>query len=219
MEAARRLTGHEVPFYGAGRTDQGVHAMGQVAHGDFQRPWEPHRLRMGLNYYLKNRGVVVCAVAPVSRTFHARFDALWRRYVYRIVHRSSPCVLDQGRAWWLIHGLDMDALNQGAKRLCGEQDFSAFRNKDCQSVSPVKTLDEATVCATPQGLELHFQAKSFLHRQVRMMVGVLVWLGQGKGSLSELDALFQSPSYPPNATVAPAHGLYLVQVGYPCFLF
>lgn len=215
MQAAEKMVGHSVHFYGAGRTDQGVHALGQVAHADFEKPWPPESLRMGLNFYLKNTGVIICAVTHVAPTFHARFNALWRRYVYRILQRPSPSVLEDARAWWIGQPLVYDMLVQGAQRLCGTHDFSSFRNKDCQSASPIKTLDHADVKVVGQEWHITFQARSFLHRQVRMMVGVLVWLGRNRGTLEDLDGLLHGAVYPANAAVAPACGLYLKEVGYP----
>ncbi|MDO5369716.1 tRNA pseudouridine(38-40) synthase TruA [Paracoccus sp. (in: a-proteobacteria)] len=203
----------------AGRTDAGVHATGQVAHADLSRDWDPFRLAEALNWHLKPAPVAVLAVAPVPDDFHARFSAQGRRYLFRLLSRRAPATHDRGRVWQVAHPLDAGAMRQGAAHLVGRHDFTTFRSAMCQAASPVKTLDRIEIeeIALPHGAEyrFHLWARSFLHNQVRSIVGTLERVGAGAwepGRVREaLDARDRAACGP----VCPPQGLYLVGVDYP----
>lgn len=203
----------------AGRTDAGVHATGQVAHADLSRDWDPFRLAEALNWHLKPAPVAVLAVAPVPDDFHARFSAQGRRYLFRLLARRAPATHDRGRVWQVAHPLDARAMRQGAAHLVGQHDFTTFRSAMCQAASPVKTLDRIDIeeIALPHGAEyrFHLWARSFLHNQVRSIVGTLERVGAGAwepGRVREaLDARDRAACGP----VCPPQGLYLVGVDYP----
>lgn len=200
--------------HAAGRTDKGVHACGQCVHFDLQRSWPEHTLRKGLNFYLKGKGVSVLSVRAVPLSCHARFSAQYRAYTYRILNRPSPSVLYAQRAWWIHQSLCVEQMAIGASLLQGQHDFSSFRHRDCQSASPLKTLDLLCVETQEDFVLIHAQAKSFLHRQVRMMVGALVYVGLGKWTPAHLENVLHGKKALPGAMTAPAHGLYLMKVGY-----
>lgn len=213
LEEAISLLTHEcVTFFGAGRTDRGVHARSQVAHMDLSRCWPSDKIRRGLNFYLKKRAVVVIEVQEVDSSFDARFSAKYRRYLYRIMNRPSPCVLEKGRAWWVCPHLDIKAMQIAADLLVGHHDFSNFRAKDCQSSTPFKTLDVLTVTRQQEVIEICAQSRSFLHNQVRSMVGALKYIGEGRWSMEDLHRTLSSEKYRP--LTAPPEGLYLTKVGY-----
>lgn len=204
---------------GAGRTDAGVHATGQVAHADLSREWEPFRLLQAINWHLRPAPVAVVACAPCAPDFHARFSGMERRYLYRILNRRAPPVLDRGQVWHLVAPLDAGAMRAGAAHLIGKHDFTTFRAALCQAQSPVKTLDEITVTATdvPGGQEiaLTFRARSFLHNQVRSMVGTLERVGSGAWPPSRVAEALAAADRVACGPVAPAQGLCLTGVGYP----
>lgn len=203
----------------AGRTDAGVHAFGQVAQADLTRDWNPFELMQAVNQHLKPAPVAVLKVARVADDWHARFSAVERRYLYRIVQRRAPLALDRGRAWAVKHALDLDAMREGAAHLVGRHDFTTFRASICQAKSPVKTLDEVAIAAseTPGGREIRltFRARSFLHNQVRSMVGTLVRVGAGAWPPDRLRRALEARDRAACGPVAPAQGLYLSGVGYP----
>ena len=202
----------------AGRTDAGVHAWGQVAQCDMARDWDPFRLSEALNYHLKPAPVAIRAAALVAPDWHARFSATERRYTYVIACRRAPLALDAGRAWLVKGGLDPEAMQAAAHALVGRHDFTTFRASICQAKSPVKTLDAAEVEAVdgPGGtqIRLHFRARSFLHNQVRSMVGSLERVGAGKWSPEELRDALEARDRTACGPVAPPEGLYLTGVGY-----
>jgi tRNA pseudouridine38-40 synthase len=203
----------------AGRTDAGVHATGQVAHADLARDWEPARLREAINWHLRPLPVAVVAVAEVDPGFHARFTATGRRYLYRIVTRPAPVVHDRGLVWRRPQPLDIDAMRAGARHLLGQHDFTTFRASICQAASPVKTLDEIAVTEHPYPggaeIRLAFAARSFLHNQVRSMVGTLERVGAGAWPPVRVAAALAARDRTECGPVAPAEGLYLVGVDYP----
>jgi tRNA pseudouridine38-40 synthase len=207
---------------GAGRTDSGVHALGQVAHADLPepangQPWNLYQLRASINHFSVPHGLSVLEVAPVADGFHARFSALRRHYCYRISMRPSPSVLLAGRQWHLAQPLDLAAMQQGAARLLGLHDFSSFRDSRCQAKSPIRSLERMEVVAdmiNPYQLELWATARSFLHHQVRIMVGSLVQIGLGRYPPSWIDDLFAARDRKQAGLTAPAEGLYLVAVDY-----
>jgi len=203
----------------AGRTDAGVHALGQVAHVDLARDWVPFRLSEALNFHLKPAPVAIVACARVEDDFHARFSAIERRYLFRLIARRAPLVHDAGRAWRVGHALDPDRMQAGADRLIGRHDFTTFRSVQCQAASPVKTLDELRVEALPYpgGTEFrfHVRARSFLHNQVRSFVGTLERVGAGAWSPDDVTAALEARARAACGPVSPPEGLYLAGVGYP----
>ncbi|GAB5448173.1 tRNA pseudouridine(38-40) synthase TruA [Gymnodinialimonas sp.] len=203
----------------AGRTDTGVHALGQVAHAELQRPWEPFRLAEALNYHLKPAPVAITACAQTPEDFHARFSAIWRSYTYRMICRRAPLVHDKGYAWALRGQVDVDAMAAGARHLLGKHDFTTFRATHCQAKSPVKTLDEIRVEAVPlpagQEIRFHLKARSFLHNQVRSIVGSLEHVGSGSWTPDNMRRALAAQDRAECGTVAPPEGLYMTGVGYP----
>ena len=203
----------------AGRTDAGVHARGQVAHCDLARVWEPFRLREAVNYHLKPLPIAVVAVAAVTEAFHARFSAVERRYVYRIANRRAPLTHEAGLMWRVAHPLDADAMAGAARVLEGRHDWTTFRSAMCQAASPVKTLDalEVTAHAFPGGTEIRFalRARSFLHNQVRSIVGTLERVGAGAWSADDVRRALDARTRAACGPVAPPDGLCLTAVGYP----
>lgn len=203
----------------AGRTDAGVHATGQVAHADLARDWDAFRLCEALNWHLKPAPVAVVAAAPVSDDFHARFSAIERRYTFRVIARRAPVVHQRGLVWQVRAPLDVDAMRQGAAHLIGQHDFTTFRSTMCQAASPVKTLDEITIEAPPLpgGTEyrFHLRARSFLHNQVRSIVGTLERVGAGAWPPDRVAEALTARSRAACGPVCPPQGLYLTGVGYP----
>ena len=215
LEAAlARLTGEGARLYGAGRTDAGVHATAQVAHFDLSKPWDPRALRDGLNALLRPAPIAVLEAAETAPDFHARFSATGRRYLYRIVNRHVPLALERDRAWWVRRPLDATAMHAAAQRLVGHHDFTTFRSVDCQSASPVKTLDRLEVTRVDEEIHVTAAARSFLHNQVRSLVGSLKLVGQAKWSADDLANALAARDRRACGPVAPAHGLYLVAVEY-----
>lgn len=214
MEALKNLTGEEVQVFGAGRTDAGVHAMGQVAHFDLPKDWETDRLRDGLNHHLKPDPVAVLAASEVDDGFHARFLATKRHYLYRFITRRAPLALDKGRAWRRPKALDVEAMHRAAQMLVGKHDFTTFRSAQCQAKSPVKTIDEAAVERDGDEIRFTVSARSFLHNQVRSFAGSLEYVGVGKWSATDLGEALKAADRSKCGPVAPPEGLYLVQVDY-----
>lgn len=218
-EALARLDPGAPRIAAAGRTDAGVHATGQVAHADLAKDWNPFRLAEALNWHLKPQPVAVIGCARVADDFHARFSAQERRYLFRIVARRAPLTQDRGFAWQVLKPLDLGALRDGAQRLVGRHDFTTFRSVLCQAKSPVKTLDEIEVSDHPypggREYRLRFRARSFLHNQVRSMVGTLERVGAGAWAPAEVSAALQARDRAACGPVAPPQGLYLTAVRYP----
>ena len=206
--------GEAVTVQGAGRTDAGVHALGQVAHIDLAKPAEADTLRDALNAHLKPAAVVVLAAEVVDDDFHARFSAVERAYRYRIVNRRARLALDRGRAWFVPQPLDAAAMHDAASALIGHHDFTSFRASQCQAKSPVKTLDALAVIRDGQELRIEVRARSFLHHQVRNMVGTLKLVGEGKWSRAEVARALEARDRSAAGPTAPAEGLYLVAVRY-----
>jgi tRNA pseudouridine38-40 synthase len=203
-----------VTVFGAGRTDAGVHAIGQVAHVDLVHAWRPDRVRDALNAQLRPHPIAVLAVEPVGDDFDARFSARRRHYLYRIVNRRADLALDRGRAWRIPRPLDADAMHRAAQQLVGKHDFTTFRAAECQAKSPVKTLDRLGVERVGEELRIWATARSFLHHQVRSMVGSLVWVGEGRWRQADLATALAARARQACGPVAPAEGLYLVAVDY-----
>ncbi len=218
-EALRKLEPDAPGIGAAGRTDAGVHATAQVAHADLSRDWDPFRLSEALNWHLKPSPVAILAVAAVPDDFHARFSAIERRYTFRLVSRRAPVTHDRGRVWQVLNRLDPHAMREGAAHLIGHHDFTTFRSAMCQSNSPVKTLDQITVETHPYpgGAEIrfHLRARSFLHNQVRSIVGTLERVGSGAWPPDRVRDALQSRDRSQCGPVCPPQGLYLAGVGYP----
>jgi tRNA pseudouridine38-40 synthase len=212
--AIEAFAGEKVIVQGAGRTDAGVHALGQVAHVDLDKEWDTDTVRDALTAHLRPHTVAVLAAAQVPDTFDARFSAKARHYLYRIVNRRADLVLDRGRAWRVPRPLDDAAMHAAAQRLVGKHDFTTFRHVECQAKSPVKTLDRLDVKRTGDEIEIHASARSFLHHQVRSMVGSLVLVGEGRWSADDLAAALAARDRAACGQVAPPEGLYLLRVDY-----
>lgn len=203
----------------AGRTDAGVHATAQVAHADLCRDWDPRRLAEALNFHLRPAPVAVVAAAAVAGDFHARFSAIERRYLFRLQARRAPVVHDRGRVWQVLHPLDAASMRQAAAHLLGQHDFTSFRSAQCQSASPVKTLDEIRIdeieIAHGREYRFHLRARSFLHNQVRSIVGTLERVGAGSWPPDRVASVLRARNRASCGPVCPPHGLYLCGVGYP----
>ena len=213
-DAVEKLTGIRSDVIGAGRTDSGVHATGQVAHVDIDKPFEPLRLTEALNAHLRPHPISVLAAEEAAPEFHARFDAVNRAYTYEVINRRAPLALDKGRAWRVGRPLDVAAMDAAAQVLCGKHDFTTFRDSACQAKSPVKTLDIARVEGMDDQIIFHFEARSFLHRQVRSMVGTLAEVGLGKMSITDVADALAAADRSRCGPVAPPDGLYLIRVDY-----
>ncbi|MFN7222935.1 MAG: tRNA pseudouridine(38-40) synthase TruA [Paracoccaceae bacterium] len=214
---ARLEPGHHT-LAAAGRTDAGVHGIGQVATVDLAREWDPFRLSEALNWHLKPAPVAILAVARVPADFHARFSALERRYLFRLVARRAPVTHDRGRVWQVLNPPDVDAMRAGAAHLIGLHDFTTFRSSMCQAKSPVKTLDQIAITEHDYagGVEIRFalRARSFLHNQVRSIVGTLERVGAGAWTPEDVHAALESRDRAACGPVCPPQGLYLTGVGY-----
>ncbi|MGO8800951.1 MAG: tRNA pseudouridine(38-40) synthase TruA [Roseiarcus sp.] len=215
LEAALlALSGEAVAAHGAGRTDAGVHANGQVAHVDLAKSWAGPRLRDALNAHLAPRPIAVLIAEAVDDAFDARRSARMRHYLYRIVNRRAPLTFDRGRAWHVKRRLDAEAMNEAAKALIGRHDFSTFRDSQCQAKSPVRTLAALDVARDGDLVEMRVSARSFLHRQVRSMVGSLAQVGAGSWSAADLKTALEAADRRRCGQVAPACGLYLMRIDY-----
>jgi len=215
LEAAvKAISGEDARVHGAGRTDAGVHALAQVAHCDIAKPFPPGRLRDGLNAHLRPHPIGVISADIVEDTFEARFSAIKRHYLYRIANRRANLALDIGRVWRVPRALDAEAMHVAAQRLIGKHDFTTFRDTECQAKSPDKTLDQLDVVREGDAILIHTSARSFLHSQVRSMVGSLVWVGEGRWSADDLAAALAARDRAACGPVAPPDGLYLVRVEY-----
>lgn len=215
LEAALAgFCGESVRVNGAGRTDAGVHALGQVAHFDLEKEWDVGTIRDALNAHLRPDPIAVLDCTGVDHTFDARFSARRRSYLYRIVDRRTPLALERERAWQVPKQLSARTMNVAAKSLLGNHDFTTFRSVQCQAKSPQKTLDRLDVKREKGILHIEAQARSFLHNQVRSMVGALKLVGEGKWKVEDLENALEACERSACAPVAPARGLYLMHVGY-----
>jgi len=213
-DAVLAFTGERAAIGGAGRTDAGVHALGQVAHVDLAKDWPPDTVRDALNAHLRPHPIAVLLAERVGDTFDARFSAIRRHYRYRIVNRRADLALDAQRAWRIPRPLDATAMQDAAQRLVGRHDFTTFRSTECQAKSPVKTLDRLDVTREGDEVDVIAVARSFLHNQVRSMVGSLVHVGESKWSAADLAAALAARDRTACGQVAPPQGLYLVRVEY-----
>ena len=213
-DAVFAFAGERTIVAGAGRTDAGVHALGQVAHIDLAKDWEADTVRDALNAHLRPHPVAVLTAEQVADDFDARFSAIKRLYLYRIVNRRADLALDQLRAWRVPRPLDSSAMHKAAQKLVGRHDFTTFRSSECQAKSPVKTLDRLDVARDGDEGRITAMARSFLHNQVRSMVGSLIHVGEGKWSAADLSAALAARDRTACGQVAPPQGLYLVRVEY-----
>lgn len=222
-DALRKLEPEFTSIAAAGRTDTGVHGIAQVAHCDMMKDWVPFRLSEALNYHLKPLPISILAAVKVEEEWHARFHALERHYLYRLISRRAPLALEAGLVWRINHDLDLEAMQTAAKYLIGKHDFTTFRSTFCQAKSPIKTLDELSIEATeiPYGTEYTFKirARSFLHNQVRSFVGSLERVGAGSWPASQMKSALEAKDRQACGPVCPAHGLYLAGVTYPDDVF
>jgi tRNA pseudouridine38-40 synthase len=213
--AASALDGTPVAVYGAGRTDSGVHATGQVAHCDLTQERSEDVVRDALNHHLRAERIAILEAQAVSMDFHARFSAIERRYLYRLLDRRTPSPLLAGQVWHWPRRLDTASMHEAAQCLVGRHDFTTFRDINCQADSPVKSLDEIGVSRIGEEVQISCRARSFLHRQVRSIVGSLVEVGNGRWDVSDMASALEAKDRQACGRVAPAHGLYLTGVGYP----
>jgi tRNA pseudouridine38-40 synthase len=212
--AIEALSGEKTPVQGAGRTDAGVHARGQVAHVDLARDWDTDTVRDALNAHLRPNPVAIVSAERVADGFNARTSAVRRHYLYRIINRRADLTLDAGRAWRVPRPLDAAAMHAAAQRLVGKHDFTTFRSTECQAKSPVKTLQQLDVERAGNDVIVLASARSFLHSQVRSMVGSLVMAGEGKWSADDLSRVLAAADRTACGQVAPPDGLYLMRVDY-----
>lgn len=218
-DALGKLESNVPSIVAAGRTDAGVHALGQVAHCDMAKDWDPFRLSEALNHHLKPNPISITAAAAVDEEWHARFSAIERRYMFRLIVRRAPLVHHKGQAWRVNNALDVAAMRQGAAHLIGRHDYTTFRASICQAQSALKSIDEITIAAQdyPGGQELHIhvRARSFLHNQVRSIVGTLERVGAGAWDPDDVKTALEARDRAKCGPVSPPDGLYLMSVGYP----
>jgi tRNA pseudouridine38-40 synthase len=214
-EALERMTGDKAAFTAAGRTDAGVHALAMTAHADVIRALTAHRLREGLNALVRPAPISVLAVEEVADDWHARFSCVGRRYRYRILNRRAPPALDSGKVWHIAVPLDVEAMQAGAELLVGRHDFTTFRSAQCQSDSPLKTLDRLDVSRAGEEIHIEAAARSFLHHQVRSMVGCLALVGRGQWAPEDIGEALEARNRAALGLNAPPHGLYFVEAVYP----
>lgn len=213
-EAIFKFCGEEVRVQGAGRTDAGVHAEGQTAHFDITREFAPHVVENAVNQHLKPAPIAILDCALVDGEFNARFSATGRHYLYRIINRRAPLALDAGRAWQVKPELNSDLMHEAAQCLVGKHDFSSFRAAQCQANSPLRTLDRLDVSRYGDEIQIRASARSFLHNQVRAMVGSLKLVGEGYWSVGDLKAARDACDRQKGGPNAPPYGLYLTAVDY-----
>ena len=213
-QAAAAITGEDIVMHAAGRTDAGVHALAMRAHIDVDRDISAFRLMEGINAKLRPEPVAVLACETVAGDWHARFSCTGRRYVYRITNRRAPLTLDAGRSWQVATPLDAEAMHDAAQVLVGKHDFTTFRSAHCQAASPVKTLDSIKVARTGDVIETHVAARSFLHHQVRSMIGCLMLVGKGRWSRADLRDALEARNRHALGFNAPPDGLYFVAAEY-----
>lgn len=214
-EAVRGFCGETVTVFGAGRTDAGVHAKRQVAHIDIEKPVTADTVRDAINAHLKPQPIAVLAAEQAADDFDARFSAIERAYLYRIVNRRAPLAIDRGHAWYVPAPLDTRAMIEGAERLVGRHDFSTFRASPCQARSPVKTLDALDVVRDGDDITIRARARSFLHHQIRNFAGTLKLVGEGKWTPDDVTAALEARDRARGGPTAPPDGLYLMSVRYP----
>lgn len=212
QDAIFKFCGEKTTVYSAGRTDAGVHAVCMVAHFDLEKEQDEQTVMRALNFYLTDKPVAVLDCKKVSDDFHARFSCTQRKYKYIVLNRSAPVVLQKNRVWWVPQKLDIDIMKNAAKKLIGKHDFTSFRAAQCQAKSPIKTLDTCSIIQNGDEIIFEFSARSFLHHQVRNMVGTLVEIGMGKPY--DIEKIFDAKNRSAAGINAPASGLYFVDAVY-----
>jgi tRNA pseudouridine38-40 synthase len=212
--AIEKLSGARVTVTGAGRTDAGVHALGQVAHFDLQKTFEASKLRDALNHFLRRDAVCVLEASAVGEEFHARFSAVARHYLLRILNRRSPPALETGKVWHVSCELDAEIMHTAAQMLVGRHDFTTFRAAECQAQSPVKSLDRLDVSRRGEEIHIEASARSFLHHQIRSIAGTLKLVGEGKWTPEQVKSALKACDRSACGPVAPPQGLYLLRVDY-----
>ncbi|RCL00466.1 MAG: tRNA pseudouridine38-40 synthase [Candidatus Tokpelaia sp. JSC085] len=217
-KAINRFCGAETRLITAGRTDAGVHAFAQIAHVDFEKTWQVDTVSNALNAYLLQAGerVSILHTEEVTHSFHARFSAIRRHYLYRILNRRAPPTLDARYVWWIPRVLDIEKMQKAACHLIGRHDFTTFRAVQCQAKSAIRTLDQLNIRINGQWVEILASAQSFLHHQIRSIAGSLAAVGWGDWTVDDLEAALEARDRARCAVVAPARGLYLVRVDYAC---
>jgi len=213
--AVHAFSGETVTVQGAGRTDAGVHAKGQVAHVDIEKAMPLESLQNAINHHLRPHPVAVLRITEVPDDFHARFSATGRHYLYRIINRRAPLILETGRAWHLPTMIEAEVMQEAAQRLIGKHDFTSFRSAACQSKSPIKTMDRIIVQRHGDEIRVTLSARSFLHHQVRNIVGTLKMIGDHKWPVDKIETILAAKSRAAAGPTAPADGLYLTAVDYP----
>jgi tRNA pseudouridine38-40 synthase len=213
-DAVAVINGEPSLVYGSGRTDSGVHALAQVAHVDLIKSWDPFVLRNALNGNVRRHEVSFLEAMEVADDFHARFSAKARHYLFRILNRRAPPALDRHKIWWVPNDLDAGAMDEAAQYLVGTHDFTTFRDSQCQAKSPVKTLDRLDVSRYGEDIEIKTSARSFLHHQVRSMVGTLKLVGEGKWRPLDVKRALDAKDRRACGPVSPPDGLYLARVEY-----
>jgi len=221
--AISKIAPEKPEIQGAGRTDAGVHATGQIAHVDLNKPWDSFRLSEAINYHLRPAPISITKCSIVADDFHARFSAKERRYVFRLLSRRAPAIVDVGWVWQIQHDLDLELMQEGAKYLVGKHDFTTFRSSICQAQSPIKSLKEISVkeISLEHGKEFEFTiiARSFLHNQVRSFIGTLERVGSGSWDPERVHEVLIAKDRSQCGPVCPPHGLYLAQVSYDTEIF
>jgi len=212
--AVASLNGEPVSVYGAGRTDSGVHALGQVAHVDLGKDLREDKVRDALNHHLGDHPISILQAEKVSDEFNARFDATRREYLYRMIDRRPPLALDRGRVWRVPYKIDADLMHEAAQDLIGKHDFTTFRDSGCQAKSPVRTLDQLTVLRAGDEVHIIVKARSFLHKQVRSITGSLNEVGRGNWNVGDIKKVLIAKDRTLCGPVAPSDGLYLTKVVY-----
>ena len=215
LEAAiKAFSGQDIRIAAAGRTDTGVHATGQTCHVDLDKAWPARTVMNAMNAHMMNERVAVLDCVPVSDDWHARFTANGRKYLYRILNRPARPAIEQGHVWHVKKPLDAEAMHEAAQYLLGQHDFTTFRDAQCQAQSPIKTMDVARVTRVGGEVHLVFEARSFLHRQVRSMTGSLAEVGLGRWTPQDMKAAIDAADRTRCGPVAPSDGLYLTGVTY-----
>ena len=213
--AIKKIFEEEVVIFGAGRTDAGVHAIGQTAHFDIKKKsFDAYVIKNALNDHLRPLPISILDVEEVDRNFHARFDAIQRKYLYRIINRKSPLTIEKGRAWQVHKSLSVEPMKKCIPLIEGKHDFTTFRSSHCQSESPIKTIDEVKITQSDENIYFGISAKSFLHHQVRSLVGSLKMVGDGSWSIHDFDNALKSKNRSKCGALAPSEGLYFMEVKY-----
>ena len=214
QKAIFQFSREKVTVTGAGRTDAGVHAIGQIAHFDLKKKIKKRNFLLGVNQYIGKNPVIILSIKKTHNKFHSRFDAKKRTYQYVIINRQSPLALQKNKAWHIHKKLDLKAMKKGAKLLLGTHDFSTFRASSCGAKSPIKTLNKVSIKKDKERIILKFTSKSFLQQQVRSMVGCIKYLGEGKWKLDDFKSAFKSKKRSNCAPPASSCGLYLTKISY-----